>query len=84
MGHPVLLLQANSIKDYNKQNKTKKILTRQQKKVTKGSKNHTQKSEKSEKGGQRRKEGENKKMEIFFFRFMGLGYIAPITTKLQS
>lgn len=67
MGHPVLLLQANSIKDYNMQNKTKKILTRQPKKVTKGSKNHTQKSEKSEKGGQRRKEGENKKIEIFFF-----------------
>lgn len=63
VGHPVLLLQANSIKDYNMQNKTKKNTYTQQKKVTKGSKNHTHKSEKLEKGGQRRKEGEDKKIQ---------------------
>lgn len=64
VGHPVLLLQANSIKDYNMQNKTKqkKILTRN-KKMSQRVPSITHKSEKSEKGGQRRKEGEDKKIQ---------------------
>lgn len=70
---PVLLLQANNIKDYNMQNKPKKNTYTQQKKVTKGSKNHTHKSEKSGKGWQRRKEGVDKKIKNFFFIVHGPG-----------